>query len=504
MSLSVEMPREPTPEYIDTLIQTIARLVGELDTLKNEIVELKAENAALKEENKKLNEKVKELEARINKNSSNSSKPPSSDGYHKPSKNRSLREVSGKKPGGQKGHVGRGMILPHEPDEIVEQIPPQCIGCVNFGTCAGKCRETRYGIDLEINVKVTQYNQMEFVCPLFGQKITGEFDEDVTGTHQYGQNVKTMVVLLYMCGIVSHSRIAEMVSGMLGMNISTGTVSSIISKSGELARNPVEMIRLALGQQGLLHVDETGIRIDRGLNWLHVVCTELLTYLVPHDKRGQKGIAASGILEGYEGILVHDCWAPYFKLEDCLHALCDAHIMRELIGVFENTGQQWAKDMIALFQLMYVDKENKKMLGINALTDREWEEYANLYDKIVEEAKAENPIPEKPPGKRGRIKKGKTRALIDRLEAYKASICLFITDFGVPFTNNQAERDLRLSKVRMNVSGCFRTTEGAVHFARLQSYLSTAKKNGVSAYRAIQNLICGKGTQTVFGCATAN
>ena len=489
MSLPFEIPQEVTPEYINALLQTISRLVDEVTAQKEEIVS--------------LNEKVKELEERLNKNSSNSSKPPSSDGYNKPSKNRSLRGKSGKKPGGQKGHKGHGMVLPHEPDEIIEQIPPQCIGCENRGTCAGKCRETRYGIDLEVNVKVTQYNQMEFICPLSGQKITGEFDDGITGTHQYEKGVKTIVVLLYICGIVSHSRIAEMVSGMLGMNISTGTVSSIISKSGELARIPVEMIRLALKQQGLLHVDETGIRIDRSLNWLHVVCTELLTYLVPHKKRGQEGIAASEILEGYDGILVHDCWAPYFKLEDCLHAVCDAHFMRELIAVFENTGQRWAKDMIALLQVMYIDKENKKALGINALNDFEWGEYSRLYNKIIEDAKAENPIPEKVPGKRGRPKRGKTRALIDRLETHKASVCMFITDFNVPFTNNQAERDLRLSKVRMNVSGCFRTTLGAINYARLQSYLSTAKKNGASAYQAIQSLINGQGADTVFGCATA-
>jgi transposase len=494
MDLPIEMPRELTSEYIDTLIQTVSRLVDKASALEKE-------NAALKAENKKLEEKVKELESRINKNSTNSSKPPSSDGYNKPPKNRSLREASGKKPGGQKGHMGHGMVLPHEPDEVVERVPAQCMGCACAGTCAGTCRETRYGIDLEINVKVTQYNQMEFICPVSGRKITGDFDEDITGTHQYGKSVRSVVVLLYMCGIASHSRIAEMVSGMLGMNISTGTVSSIISKSGELARVPVEMIRLALKQQGLLHVDETGIRVDRSLKWLHVVCTELLTYLVPHDKRGQEGIAASGVLEGYERILVHDCWAPYFKLEDCLHAVCDAHLMRELVAVFENTGQQWAKDMIALFQLMYADKENKKMLGINALTDCEREEYSKLYDKIVEEAKAENPIPEKPPGKRGRPKRGKTRALVDRLETHKASVCLFIADFTVPFSNNQSERDLRMSKVRMNVSGCFRTTKGAINYARLQSYLSTARKNGVAAFQAIRYLIDGKGPQIVFGRA---
>lgn len=453
----------------------------------------------LQQVNQAQAEKIKELEARLNKNSKNSSKPPSSDGLNKP-KPKSLRKSSGKSKGGQKNHQGNGLKLTKAPDEIIICRPSECDKCPNLEQCnQSATSEKRNVIDIVVETNITQYQKQTYLCPKKGDvPITGEFPANVTSSMQYGDNLNAFAVTLNTVGMVGVKRIHTILSNAFDIPISTGTIYNMVKSCSSKVSAAVSIIKERLMNEALIHCDETGLRVDKSLQWVHSVSNDRYTYLCLHQKRGTLAMNEIGILPSFNGIMVHDCWKPYFKYAHATHALCCQHLLRELKGVTDyDDNQTWASDMMRLLKNMLAIVKNAKSRGDKALYKLHHKALSIIYDKIIDNAKVQNPLPKRIK-KRGRAPKGKIRALIERFELHKASVCLFAHDFSVPFTNNRAEQDIRMIKVKQKVAGCFRTVEGAEDFLRISSYISTAKKHGFNAYHAIKAAITNQAVQLLF------
>lgn len=439
-----------------------------------------------------LNQTIQELKEQINKNSKNSSKPPSSDGFKKPAP-KSLRKPSGKKAGGQEGHPGTHLAVITEPDETIKHMPSACEGCPHYEMCKGTAcaAEKRHVIDAVVTVNIIEHQSLEIpVCMLHGNTRKGEFPANVTAAVQYGENLQALTVALNTVGAVSINRIHEILSGVFNIPIATGTISNMVKRCAGCVASPVGMIKQKMIDSGLGHFDETGTRVDKRLWWVHNASNCEYTYLDISTKRGFAGMGQCGVLTGFQGIAVHDCWAPYWNYPDIQHAVCCAHLLRELTGISENHSEQtWASAFIELLLQMKKAKEKAEEAGKETLSRYYYRKFDKKYEELIKLARQENPLPEITEKKRGRKKKGKILALVERLAKYKASVCLFIKNFAVPFDNNQAERDLRMIKVKTKVSGCFRSEEGAREYLKIMSYVGTARKQGYNAYEAIKNAI---------------
>jgi len=445
---------------------------------------------------------IAELNERLKKNSKNSSKPPSTDGFTKP---KSLRTPSNRKPGAQKGHSGAGLKLPHQPDERIDCEPTQCLHCPNAQLCNSTVKESRYEIDLKTIVIVRQYRQISRTCTRFNHIVlTGEFPENVTSTKQYGNGVKALAVALTSVGTVSIQRTHDLISAISGLTISTGSLYKMSHDFALGLTDVVESIRLALlAKQTPVHCDESGARTAGKLAWFHNASDQEYTYQTASWKRGLEGMQEANFLPMYDGIIVHDCWKTYWFFNHVEHAVCCAHLLRELTGIYENNPQQqWAESLKQLLLDMKKVKEHAIEQEKLVLSYYYQHKFSLAYDYFLQEAVEQNPIPEKEPGKRGRAKRGKTRALADRLIACKGEVFLFIKNFLVPFDNNQAERDISMLKVKVKVSGCFRTMEGAKDYALIRSYLSSAKKHGVNVYKAIELALAGNAEKAIWIEAT--
>lgn len=443
-----------------------------------------------------LQETIKELREQLNKNSGNSSKPPSTDGFKKPvNKNKSLRKKSGKKPGGQNGHTGSNLTVLSEPRHTEEHIHTDCVNCPNYNKCHKKAtvKETRYVIDAVVDIDVTAHNILSVAkCPICGSEKTGKFPNNVNAYVQYGTNLEALAVALNTVGAVSVNRTHEILSGVFNIPISTGTINNMVSRCAEKVDPVYAVIGEKLKESLINHADGTGTSVNGKLNWVHCLSNDKYTYLAIHAKRGFKAIEDIGLLTDYHGTLVHDCWSPYWRLEGVTHQLCCAHILRELNGVIENTPEQkWASEFAELLLKMKRSKERAIEKGKDNLCKSTLKKYSECYDVIIKNAYEENPVLKNNPVKRGKPKRGKILSLIDRLSKYKGEVCLFLNDLTVPFDNNQAERDIRNVKVKTKVSGFFKTFEGANSYLKIMSFVGTAKKLGKSAFDAIRLAVIG-------------
>ena len=441
-----------------------------------------------------LNQTIQELKEQLNKNSKNSSKPPSSDGFKKPAP-KSLRKPSGKKVGGQKGHQGTFLSVLSDPDEIVKHMPSACEGCPHYKMCKGTAcvAEKRHVIDAVVTVNVVEHQLLEIpICMLHGDTRKGNFPNDVKATVQYGENLQALSVALNTVGAVSVKRTHEILSGVFNIPLATGTISNMVKRCANAVSETVNRIKQKVANSGLGHFDETGTRVDKKLWWVHDASNCEFTYLDISPKRGYLGMEQCGVLPLFHGIAMHDCWASYWSYEDCQHAVCCAHLLRELTGIAENHPEQkWASAFIDLLLEMKKVKDKAVEVGKETLSYYHYHKFDKRYDELIKQAREENPLPVTTEKKRGRKKKGKILALVERLDNYKASVCLFIHNFMVPFDNNQAERDLRMIKVKTKVSGCFRSEEGARDYLKIMSYIGTAHKQGHNAYDAIRKAISG-------------
>ena len=491
-----------TEEMLYQLLQQIKELTEQLQQQSEQLQQQSQQLSTLREIIAAKDAQIAALTARIEelthkKNSGNSSKPPSSERLNKPAP-RSLRKKSGKPAGGQPGHKGSGMKIDRKPDKVKEHRPAQCEGCPHAATCKLRCCETRYEYEAIVETKLIAHKVMGCkACTLTGEAVQGTFPPNITGAKQYGAGVAGLAVSLLVNGCMSVDRVQKLLRS-LRIPISTGAIQEMLTKAAKLVQEPVERIRQTVTQLPVAHYDETGWRVAGKLHWLHCACDEHWRYYTVQEKRGQEGITDMGVLPNAGGVAVHDFWKPYQKYDNVDHAMCCAHLERELVYAYETGNQAWAKRLRELLQTMCHRRKTLQSEGEAAFPEQELAEYLEQYDKLVAEGLDVNPIPERTPGKRGRKAKGKFRCLLERFRDFKNDILRFTRDWSVPYTNNTAERAIRCARVKEKVSGCFRTKSGADDFAQVLSFVSTAALHGVSSFDAIVSAFRGNALSLIF------
>jgi transposase len=441
---------------------------------------------AIEETNRQLEARVAELENRLSKDSHNSGKPPSSDGLKR--KPASLREKSGKRSGGQPGHPGKTLEFCDAPDHRIVHGPVGCDGCgEDLSEAPTVGTERRQVFDLPpLKLCVTEHAVESRRCPNCGKVSRGSFPEGLTQPVAYGPGVKALWVYLQAYQLLPYARTCELFHDLFGGSISEGTLAEALQTGSSRLEATEAAIREALTQARVAHFDETGLRIEGKLHWLHSASTETLVHYSPQKKRGQEGMRAAGVLPRFHGRAVHDGWASYFAF-DCDHALCNAHHLRELTFLAERHGQGWAAELKGLLIEMKQAVEGAKAAGKVALTNTALRPLVERYDSLLETGEGENPPP--PPEavpRRGRRKQTPARNLLDRLRRYRQETLAFLYDFAVPFDNNRAEREIRMMKVQQKISGGFRSQEGAEAFCRLRGYIASARKQSHPVLFALQ------------------
>jgi len=423
----------------------------------------------------KLEIRITELESRLNRNSRNSSQPPSTDGYRRP---QSPRKKGEKPPGGQKGHKGQTLELIDTPDKIEVHSVLACKGCGASLEAEKPVKvERRQVHDAEFKIIVTEHRAEHKHCPHCGQVNRAEFPLDVQFPVQYGRNLKALMVYLCIYQLVPYDRVRETFSDIFGRSLSTGTLVNAVQDCHHNLAGVEEQIRELLTGAQVLHVDETGMRVTGIRQWLHVASTEVLTWYGHHRKRGHLATNDMQILPRFKGTMVHDFWASYFRYPS-RHALCNAHLLRELKGISENYHQSWSEDLHALI-LEIKGEVDSVPEHSHSLIPLKIADFEDRYFRIIENGLNEIPIPAYSDfsGKRGRKKQSKAKNLLDRCKKFHREILSFMHNFSIPFSNNLAERDIRMAKLQQKISGTFRSEEGAAAFCRIRGYLSTVKKN---------------------------
>jgi len=439
--------------------------------------------------------RIAELEEQKNKNSGNSSKPSSTDFFNKPkpsSINKGGSSSPKKKTGGQKGHEGSTLKLKEEPDVIHRCLPAHCLQCPSANRCGASFSvvDSRNVVDVRIVPQQSRYDRLQGVCPKSGSVVSGDYPQGVNAYLQYGSNFKAMVVALSSFGMVSVSRIRELMEGLCGISVSEGTVCNILCDCADRCDSIVPELKSHVIASEKAFFDETGIRVNGKVHWAHTASTEKVTLISSHPKRGVEGILAGGVLKDFGGVAVHDCWGSYYHehFKDVTHAVCGAHIDRELEGVIQNTRQQWARSMQKLLGRLYKAKSDLLGKGIGCAPSEMLDDFSGQYDRILDRAFSRNPYQEPKVMKRGRPKKGKVLSLIERLRDLKDDVLRFFTDFRVPFSNNIGEKSFRLSKLKMKVAGSFRSADGGSNFCAIFSIIDTVRKNGGNAFKALAQL----------------
>jgi transposase len=443
-----------------------------------------------------LTARVNSLEDRLAQDSHNSHKPPSSDRPGK--KPQSQRQPSGKKPGGQPGHPGRTLRMVEQPDVLVPHAPEGCPSCGgSLAAVTGRCVERRQVWELPpVQLVVTEHQCHEKRCPGCGTMSRGAFPAEVAQPVQYGARLEGFLVYLLVYQLVPHHRLTELIQDLLGRPVSVGTVRNAVQRCSDSLATVVERIRAGILQAPCVNFDETGVRIGAVLHWWHVASTPHLTYYDWHAKRGHEAMDAIGLLPAYEGRAIHDGWGSYFRYP-CEHGLCNAHHLRELTALCERHGQAWAGEMKELLLAIYAGVEEARGSGDTALSASMLQAAGEEYDRIVAAGWAANPAPAETEaaseGKapRGRKKRSPAQNLLVRLERYREETLAFMRDFGVPFDNNQAERDQRMMKVQQKISGGFRSAGGAEAFCRIRTYIGTARKQAQPVLTALENVFRG-------------
>jgi transposase len=332
-------------KIIETYKSGINEVIGLIKDMHNNFNE---KISGLQTENEKLNARITELEAKINKNSNNSSKPPSTDGYKKPKVTNS-RTKSNKKTGGQPGHVGVTLDKISNPNEVFEINTDDFCSCSYDLSNVESSVKTRQVFDIpKIEVKVTEYKVHEKVCPICGKVHKAEFPANVTQPVQYGEKMKALIVYLKDYQFLPLKRTAEAIKDITNQKISQGTIVNISEQLSASLENVVEEIKEEIKNSDVIHSDETGVRVGGKTQWMHVASTETLTHYQIHEKRGYEATSAIGILPNFKGTLVHDHWKPLYKYEECTHAECNAHNIRYLLDIYENYKQEWANRMISI------------------------------------------------------------------------------------------------------------------------------------------------------------
>lgn len=423
-----------------------------------------------------LERRIEELEARLKMNSRNSSKPPSSDGYNKPCP-KSQRKKSERKSGGQPGHPGHTLRQVDNPDKIetltLERCPYTGAELTESDVVDTIVRQV---FDLpEQKLEVTEYRALVYKVPGSEVKARGEFPQGVVAPQQYGFRFQAWLVYLVDYQLIPLGRVRRMCEDLFGYSVSEKTIALARERCEANLGQFIEITATKLKNDPIVHADETGIRVGTNNAWLHSLSNSERTLYHIDSKRGSEAIRKMGILREFNGVLVHDFWQAYLCL-DCDHAICNAHIIRELT-FFEDLGQQWAGKLKALLLKACEEPGSKP--------PQKWKRF---YRRLVKKGYASNPFvpPTRKKGQRGKVARPKVLNLLDRLDKYEDWILGFIDNPEIPFTNNQAEQDVRMAKVKQKISGCFREWKGSKTFAIIRSYVSTCVKQGVSTMDALE------------------
>lgn len=439
--------------------------------------------------------RVKELEDRIAKNSGNSSKPPSSDGYTKPAP-KSLRKRHGKKSGGQPGHAGYTLKVAMSPDYIEVHRVRHCSHChVALEEVEAGSHEKRQVIDVPIvRIEVTEHQAEIKQCPQCGEMNKAAFPTGVTHPVQYGPEIKAQMVYFNQYQLLPLERTGEVFEALYGQLLSEGTILAACREVAEQVEPGNNAIKKHLTEQEeVVHFDETGARVEGKLHWLHSTSTELLTYYAMHTRRGKPAMDEIGILPDLKGRAIHDGWKPYYKYL-ILHGLCNSHHLRRLKFLEERYPQDWVTELADLLEEMQAAVYTARKACLTQLTPEKLIAFDNRYDRLVEQGLQANIPPERPddqPKKRGPIKQSPAKNLLDEFQVHKESVLAFMYDFNVPFSNNLAERDIRMMKLKQKISGCFRSKNGADLFCQIRGYISTARKNEQNVLNVLRLAIAG-------------
>jgi len=449
-----------------------------------------------------LEDRIQKLENIIVKDSHNSSKPPSSDGFKKKKRTKSQRKKSNRNPGGQKGHKGYTLEMVDNPDHIekckIEKENCHCGRSLKDKEVVGY--EKRQVFDIpEPKIEVTEYQAEIKDCDC-GARHVASFPDDVKAPVQYGGRIKSQVIYFMNYQFIPYERMCEIIYDIYGRNISLGTIFNYNYSCYNLLEEPEEKIKNHIIQSKVVGFDESGSSVNGKNFWLHSSSTEEYTYYACHKKRGKEAMDAIGILPNFDGRAVHDHWKSYFTFP-CDHALCNSHHLREFDYIEEQYDQSWAGTMKKLL-LGIKDTVDTAKLQFNckSLKDSVLEGFKKRYQALLLEGYEANPPPkvenenrrsavvEK---KRGRVKKSEPLNFLGRLKDYSKETLAFMYDFDVPFDNNLSERDIRMMKLRLKISGTFRNKLGADMFCRIRGYISTAKKQGINVLDAIEDLWAG-------------
>lgn len=435
---------------------------------------------------------IQSLQDQLAKNSQNSSKPPSSDGLKKP-RTRSLRQKTGRRSGGQKGHKGHTLQQVDKPDHIEVHSVSRCAHCAADLQGVEACdHEKRQVFDIPpVRIEVTEHQAEIKICPACGQQTKGTFPPQVSQPVQYGPRLKGQATYLNVYQLIPLARTCELLGDFYGH----APAEAFVLESNAVIAEQIEPSLVATKQllmdAPVAHFDESGLRVKKALNWLHVTSTKLLTYYSVHAKRGQEALDAIGILNQFTGQAVHDHWAPYFNFDHCRHALCNAHHLRELQFIVDQYTQDWAREMADLLREIKAEVETA-LPNHTALPPERIAHFEARYDELLSQGLQANPPPvDPPPKKRGRKKQSPPKNLLDRLQQRKAEVLAFMHDFRVPFDNNLAEGDIRMVKVKQKVSGTFRTFSGAETFCAVRSYISTARKHRRNVIDVLYDALMG-------------
>ncbi len=428
----------------------------------------------------KMQAEIDELKVRLNQNSQNSNRPPSSDGFSKPKPAFSKKKRT---KGGQFGHRGKTLKRVETPDMVIDCEPESCRCGVANWTQAVEIVDSRQVFELPApRLEVIEYRRIKRICKC-GKSVCGKFPEKVIAPVQYGERVQAMVALLSVHGCLSYGKIGQLFADLYGYQLNTATAQTMVQRSTWLM--PMEVIKAGIIASKTVNFDETGIKENGKLKWLHNASTSELTYQFVHQKRGKEAMMdAQSVLPKFKGVAVHDCWASYFGFSEMKHAICNAHILRELTGIIENNRSKWGAKMRKLLLKMY----EKSNYGKGII--KEMSGFEKKYNRILAEAEKEEPPPEKT-NPRGKLKRTKGRNLLERLKKYKESVLLFATEAEVPFTNNQAERDIRPTKVKQKTSGGFRAMSGTQSYSRIHSFISTLRKQNRQVFQELLSVITG-------------
>lgn len=461
---------------------------------------LRAENERLHAENQHLrtraeapcgncadrDRRILELERQVSLTSRNSSKPPSSDGLAKRSV--SLRVRSGRLPGKQPGAPGHHLAQVDVPDQVVLHTAAQCVSCgADMDNAEVVGTEVRQVFDLPPpRVVVTEHQLQKRRCSCCGVVTAAAFPQSVSAPTQYGPGVRALITYLSVGHHLPVDRAARLLAECMGHPVATGTIMAAVAACADRLQGFTTEVRDQLRKAPLAHFDETGARIEGRLHWMHSASTNDLTLYTAHAKRGTLAFRAAGVLEEFTGVAVHDGWGPY-RTYDIPHALCNAHHLRELIAVHEQTGQRWAGSMIDLLLDLKAAVAVARDGGEGGLAPSMLEQYQQRYALVIDDGRLLHPRAV-PTGRRGRPKRSTAANLLERLDVYRDDVVRFGTDFRVPFDNNLAERDIRMVKLQQKISGCWRSLGGAETFCTVRSYISTARKQDQNVLECLRGV----------------